>query len=241
MLKPIATVSVGLAAVMALTLLTESSALAQPAPQPQAEGVPTPAIRPAETPQSEPQKPETYDSLDAGRDSHAPAERKRREAIDQQLKTEADIRYYHVWPGPWGRHYARRYAVPNIRAYAPPLAALEAERAIESGLVPAPPFGPWPMPSDFFFGPPLVGEPYVDSVEQPKGHEKVWTGPNGYIYRPRQQEPTPAQREPTPAERQPAEPAAVELPGEQGPVAPPSLNPPDEEPQLSPVPGPREF
>jgi len=229
------------AAVAALTVFAESSALAQPAPRLQAEAAPTPAPPPAERPEAaQPQKPETYDSLDAGRDAHAPAERKRRRAIDRQLQANEDIRYYNAWPGPWGRYYARRYGVPHIRAYAPPFAAREAERAIESGLVPAPP-GPWPMPSDFFFGPPLVGEPYVDSVEQPSGHEKVWTGPNGYIYRPRHEEPTPARREPTPAKPQPAEPAAVELPGEEGPVAPPSLNPPDEEPTLEPVPGPREF
>ena len=236
------TATAGLTIVIAvfLTVGDGTSAQAQPAPQATREVVPTPA--PVADPAAAP-APETYDSLDAGQDAQAMAERQRRAAVDRQLQTQADIRYYQVLPGRWGRHYARRYAVPNIHVYAPPFAAQEAHRAIEGGYIPAPPFGPWPMPGDFF-GVPYVGEPYVDSVEQPQGHEKVWTGPNSYIYRPRQQEPTRAERQPTLAPPQPtlaAEPAAAQLPVEQPPVAPPSLNPPEQEPLLNPVPGPREF
>jgi hypothetical protein len=120
------------------------------------------------------------------------AERQRREAIDRQLQTIETIQWYNAWYDAWGRHYARRYALPYIYAYAPPFAARRAHWATE-GYVPAPPFTPWPfVPGDIY------GYPYTPRVEQPEGHEKVWTGPNSYIYRPRYKEPPPDVSPPAP-------------------------------------------
>ncbi len=220
---------------LAVGLGNSPCALAQPAPKPTPEVVPTPAPVPDPDAQA---APETYGPLEAGRDAQAMAERQRRAAVDRQLQTQRDIRWYHTGPRSLGRYYVHRYALPYIRAYAPPLAAYEAERAIEAALAPAPVYGSWPVPGDYYgYGVPYVGEPFVDRVEQPLGHEKVWTGPNSYVYQPRHEPPTRAQREPEPV----PPPAAVELPAEQPPAVPPPLNSPEDEPRLQPLSGPREF
>jgi len=208
MLRRVFVSTIGITAVAAIGVA--SPANGQEAPRAAPEVIPAPAPSPP-APEADPSSarapravrtPETYDSLQAGRDAHAMAERQRREAIDRQLQTIEDVQWYNAWYDDWydawGRPYARRYALPYIYGYAPPFAASRAHRAIE-GYAPAPPFTPWPyVPGDIY------GYRYAPRVEQPLGHEKVWTGPNSYIYRPRYTEP-PA--EVPPAAPEPPEPA----------------------------------
>ena len=202
MLTKLLSPTMGIAAVAALAVA--SPAHGQEAPRAAPEVIPAPAPSPP-APEADPgaarapravRAPETYDSLQAGRDAHAMAERQRRGAIDRQLQTIETVQWYNAWYDnwydAWGRHYARHYALPYIYAYAPPFAARQAHWAIE-GYVPAPPFSPWPfVPGDIY------GYRYVPRVEQPEGHEKIWTGPNSYVYRPRYQEPPPEVSPPAP-------------------------------------------
>jgi hypothetical protein len=195
----------------------------QEAPRAVPEVIPAPAPSPAADPGSARapravRVPGAHDSLEAGRDAHAMAERGRRRAIDRQLQTIEDIPWYNAWYDAWGRPYARRYALPYIYAYAPPYAAYRAHRAIE-GYVPAPPYGMWLYDPGDGYGYPYVPRSYAPRVEQPLGHEKIWTGPNSYVYRPRFAEP-PSEASPPPAP----------------PAVPARLPPPPPEPA-----GPREF
>ncbi len=51
-----------------------------------------------------------------------------------------------------------------------------------------PAFTPWPRP--------LYGYPHYRRVRQPIGHDKIWTGPNSYVYRSRYASPPEEARSP---------------------------------------------
>ena len=222
-----------------------SAALAQDAPA-RAEVVPTPAASPTTAPAETPPqyRPDVeYGPLQAGRDAYNQAEQQRRWAIDRQLWLISDVRRYNTW-----YPYVDRYALPYIYSYAPPRVARRVHKSLQrdwSGRV----FTPWPqVPGDVY------GYPYYPRIKQPIGHEKIQTGPNGYIYRPVYEEPPKAQQVPTPAA--PSAPAPA-LPEARPPEPPPAIPPaqpapqpaliPPNQPPAEPIPappigpGPREF
>jgi len=114
---------------------------------------------------------QNYGPLDAAEEARIRADEDGQAATGRQLQLIDDIRWYNTWiPTPY------RPSLPYIYGYGygPPGAA---SRAYRSGLDPV--FTPWPrVPGDIY------GYPYYGLVRQPIGHEKIWTSPNGYIYRP---------------------------------------------------------
>ncbi len=140
---------------------------------------------------------DVYSPLDAAEDSYRYSEARRRAALDRQLEVLDRIRQGHAAA-------ALPYLdVPALRGY--PGAPL---RALRGGYAPPLPY-PWPS-----YGRVL---PYYPRVQQPIGHEKIWTGPNSYIYRPLY--PEPFQPAPVDSVPQPAPPG--HLPAPQPHPAPP--------------------
>ena len=178
----------------------------------------------------------TYDSLQAGRDAYRIAEEQRRWAIDRQLWLLDEVKRYNTWIDSYVPGLTEIYAYGSRSA---------ARRAYRHGYGPL--FTPWPMvPGDIY------GYPYYPWVRQPIGHERIWTGPNSYIYCPRHAPPALGQNVPPPAAPlapMPASPSTHSQPpgaslGEQ--AAPPALVPPaGPMPETIPAPpeesGPREF
>lgn len=185
--------------------------------RPPAEKPPAPA---AATRQVRPN--ETYDPLHAGQDAYQLGEQQRRRAINRQLWLWDEIKRYNTWIGCYAP------SLPEIYAYGSPRAA---RRASRYGFGPL--FTPWPLvPGDVY------GYPYYPWVKQPIGHEKIWTGPNSYIYLPRYAPPANAQG--TPARAAPAPtPATVPQPPPRG--APPANLAPERIPTPPVESGPREF
>ena len=143
--------------------------------------------------------------LEAADEQYRLAEQRRRWAFDRQLELLDAMRQRQALAA---APYAGVPALPGYRAgarrvlrrrYAPPAA------------LPWPEYGaliPWgdlpPLPHGFV-------PPDYPYVQQPIGHERIWTGPNSYIYRPLYAEPfEPAPVEPAPAEPEPLEPEPVE-------------------------------
>jgi hypothetical protein len=157
----------------------------------------------------------TYDSLQAGQDAYRAAEADRQAAIQRQLRIQDEIRWYNTWaPG-----YESWPTLPEIYAYGARRAFRPTYRYGNAGYY-GPLFEPWPrVPGDIY------GYPYYGSVRQPTGHEKIWTSPNGYIYRPTYDPPPHAEfqtrrsAEPTvPRVLRPVPPAPVpHIPGESSP------------------------
>lgn len=169
-----------------------------------------------------------YSPLDAAEDSHRLSEARRRWAIDRQLEVLDAVRQSHAGTVP-------RY----VDVTALPVSPGAARRALRRGYLPGYPYpyslglgvvvrpGAWPAV-------PLFGSvPYYPYAVQPVGHEKIWTGPNSYIYRPlypEQFQPAPPEpsRQPTPARREPPRPDANvvpprvegQVPGQQAPPPP---------------------
>ena len=191
----------------------------------------TPAPRPELPQQYYPRF--TYGPLEAAEEARRRAEETGREAVNRQLQLADDIRGMNTWaPTPY------RASLPYIYGYAP-RAARRVERAFERRVDPV--FTPWPrVPGDIY------GYPYYPSVKQPIGHEKIWTSPNSYVYRPKYAPSTPqparpAAPAPTPARRPPQ---ADPPPTATMPVEPEVLPPGTPEPIPLPPPvrgGPREF
>ena len=130
-----------------------------PVPAPAAQNPPGPIAHPAPT----------YDSLQAGSDAQQPAEEARGDAIRRQLGVQGDIRRYNTWLPAYGPPLPAVYGYGSVRA---------ARRAYRSVYGP-PLLAPWPrVPGDIY------GYPYYPWARQPIGHEKIWTSPNGYIYKP---------------------------------------------------------
>jgi hypothetical protein len=86
-----------------------------------------------------------------------------------------------------------RYALPYINAYAPPRIANRVDSALDrfvyggshTVMVPAPSNAP--------------RDPYYAGSGQPIGHEKIWTSPNSYVYRPLYAAPPAVAGSPTPS------------------------------------------
>ncbi len=180
---------------------------------------------------------QVYSPLDAAEESHRLAEERRRWAVDRQLEVIDRIRQTHAAAA---AGYFDMTTVPGYRA--------AARRALRHGYPPPVP-APWPgygvpvRPGALPLAPYGGALPYYPPVQQPIGHERIWTGPNSYIYRPVYPEPfqpAPVEpgRQPTPAE-----------PWRPQPPAPPDVPPPPQpdefpeipEPPVVPMPGPREF
>ncbi len=189
-----------------------------------------------------PPYPAQYDRLDAAWDSHQYAETRRRTAIDRQLemneamvrRAEAAARAGAVWgygpayPPGWDYYLYGVYDRRASRAY---------RRHLRRS---------WRTPPPGFNGHVWVGVhpwfelqygPYVDRVPQPRGHVKIYTGPNGYIYRPLYGPPAPAPPtpEPTPALPDPAQ-AAPQSPAPEGEIIPAPMPEGQQGPQLLPPP-----
>jgi hypothetical protein len=143
-------------------------------------------------------------------DAYSRAEQQRREAIayQRQLVEQARLNYYNY-----------------LYTYNPRKAYRQAWRYGYAPLYPPITRGP----SDF-----LLGSPYYGAAKLPVGHEKIWTSPNGYIYRPLYQQPPPPTASQT--RRQPTEVSAAKVP------EPPMPEPqPEAIPAPPSEPGPREF
>ena len=140
---------------------------------------------------------ETYDSLQAGRDSYWDAEAERRAKIGRQLMLEEQIQTENTWSNPqdkyrpvhpesYGPIRPKVYVGPTLAdVYAYPSSSItyyNAQPAAPSavrGAAPVPVFEPWPrVPGDIW------GTPYYGYVRQPIGHVKIWTGRLSYIYKP---------------------------------------------------------
>jgi hypothetical protein len=188
----------------------------------------TPAPRPELPQQYYPRF--TYGPLEAAEEARRRGEEAGRDAINRQLQLADDIRWMNTWiPTP------NRPSLPYIYGYGVPRVA---RRAIERWADPV--FTPWPrVPGDIY------GYPYYSPVKQPIGHEKIWTSPNSYVYRPKY---APSTTQPT----RPTAPAPTPARPRMPPAAPPSTTAPVEPevlppgiPEPIPVPpipqGPREF
>jgi hypothetical protein len=152
------------------------------------------------------------DPTQLSRDSYTAAEQQRRAAIAEQLRLQGAVRgYYSAIP------YAFAARPPVV--YVTPGAVRRAYR-----------LGYWQA---YRVGVDVYAAPAGGVVQQPTGHEKIWTSPNGYVYRPRYDLP--------PATTSPTTPVAP-LPPEN--LAPPAAGtvplPPIPEPPSQPV-GPKEF
>jgi hypothetical protein len=76
--------------------------------------------------------------------------------------------------------------------------------------------------------PGIGGYPYSGAVAQPTGHEKIWTGPNSYVYRPRWDLPVP-----------PSPPSGRAYPPWPGATVSPPASPPPRVGEIPPPPLPR--
>ena len=182
---------VGMACVASIVLIVHATVLA-------AEAIPP----------GQPRFQKKYDALDAVRDAQQYAERKRRAAIDAQLRVIRDVQEYSAALKASARRYPYgldyRYAYPGRRAAR---RAWSYQRWHSRYGYPGV-FEPWPLvPGDIY------GYPYTPRVEQPLGHKVIQTGPNSYIYRPVYESDL-AQpkdnRQPTPAPPVPEAPSAEE-------------------------------
>jgi hypothetical protein len=168
----------------------------------------------------------TYGPLQAARDAQRLAEEARRRAIDRQLQVLDDVRRYRTYA-----YYDYALAAPRD-VYGPPRAI---RRAYRRGYGPV--WWTWPY---------IYGYPYYPQVKQPWGHEKIWTSPNSYIYRPLYDPPAEPPKPPTLADPslRPQGPPPAEPPLDA--PRPPLLIPPAHPvPERIPTPpaesGPREF
>ncbi len=205
------------------------------------EAIPTPKPVEPPAPGGREYRPnEKYTPLDAGQDAYKRAEGERRWAVDRQLTVEQNIRDYNTWRyynwgSPYFNQYASPYAAPYIDA---PRIGWRIRRNIAARIGT---LGP-PLPS--VLSPDArYGYNYLPYTKQPIGHEKIWTSPNSYIYKPRYTPPNkpPATigepPQPPPAQPQPAPVAQPPTAGSENALPPPTYNPANR-PQPS---GPREF
>ncbi len=113
-----------------------------------------------------PQPRPTYDSLQAGQDAYRAGEQQRAGALQQQLGAQGNV----VVPNGLAVPYVSPPAA--VYAYGGPRAARWGYRF---GYGPWA-VGPWPRGPGY-----MVARPYP---WPPQGYVKIWTGPNGYIFRP---------------------------------------------------------
>jgi hypothetical protein len=248
MVRVILRLSLLAALVLASAIGTNGNNLQLAAAQP--EVVPTPPAEPQRTAVYAP-RPQ-YDPIRAAEEAAERAEMAARAAIGRQMALVAAAPLYSpsiVFP--------YRYPTPVVPlAYGPPRAVRRAQRSLDRAGVPYAvyvPAVPWAARLS-------IAAPLPPPVQQPLGHEKIWTGPNGYIYRPWYgQPPAEAQgsaapaAEPVPTPAPPDGPDARRLPVipqlQEPPVlpAPPDARPHQPNPAPEPIPapppatGPQEF
>jgi len=176
---------------------------------------------------------------DAVDDGYRLSEEQRRWAIDRQLGLLQTLRAmqasgtvpYFDRPVPTVCRAAARRALRRRYAPPPPYPLPGYGTTIPSGLWPLAPFGA--VPNDYRW------------ARQPTGHEKIWTGPNSYVYRPLY--PESADRTPPEPAGQPipATPRLADLPKAQANEVPrqfaPGEAPEIPEPPAALPPGPREL
>jgi len=219
-------VVVGALAVALIVIVGRTTALAEP------EAVAPPAPEAIDS-LPEPQFPNSYSPLDAGEEARKMAEKQRRAAIDRQLGLEAELRHYATLPRPIG-------TVPYVRPYASGFGAVyaypehrSARRAWKYERRYHHLYGYFPHPGYVYRGygypnvyaplPYLFGYPYVGHVDQPVGHKRIWTSPNGYIYRsvhPSDVKPPEPEKSAPAASQPPPEPPAEPIPAPPAEVAP---------------------
>ena len=148
-------------------LITSSSVSAQPMPL---------------TLNGRPYQPHAeYSTLDAGRDALKRAEKRRRYETDRQIQVRKNVMNYQAWYNwYWGTAYPLYGGVPWYQGYLGeygrwPSCSMPCR-------IPGCWMAPWPSP----LSPDAVyGYNYLPYATQPVGHEKVWTSPNSYIYKPK--------------------------------------------------------
>lgn len=179
-----------------------------------------------------------YSPLDAANDSYQHAEQRRREAIARQVELVEYARQPRV-----------AVPVPYVDVTALPIHPGAARRTLRRAYSRSLRYPHWsgygamigvgsrsPLP--------YVGAmPYYPPVRQPQGHERIWTGPNSYIYKPIYPEPfylapTEATRQPSPPWERSAEPQSQPTFAQpKTPTPTPQLP----EPPTAPMPGPQEL
>ncbi|OHB70096.1 MAG: hypothetical protein A2V70_00455 [Planctomycetes bacterium RBG_13_63_9] len=172
-----------------------------------------------------PRAQNAYPSLEAAQDAYRAAEAQRRWAISRQLQMLEDLRYRNPWVAAFVPSPADFYGYAN--RWTP-------RRAYRDG------FDARLTPSPYIPGP-IAGYAYDPRRRQPIGHEKIWTGPNSYVYRP-----YPAPARSSPPASTPASPVAHPTPAASHPQ-PERIPTPEPIPIREPIPtppvesGPREF
>jgi hypothetical protein len=178
-------------------------------------------------------------SLDAGREAYARAETRRREGIVRQLQSIGEMLWYSGVPGYFrdppslGALYAYGSQRPLAARRLPGGGCYDVPQNPQANL-----FEPWPLvPGDIY------GYPYLDRVDQPRGHEIIATGPNGYVYRPIYGRDLPAPPPPAarPASPKPESPQPIPPKPAEPAFAPPLVGGPEVIPAPPPTSGPREF
>jgi hypothetical protein len=124
----------------------------------------------------------TYDSIDAAEEAYGLAELERREAIERQLQTIQDMRWYGGLPTD-PLSYRDPPSLESIYAggYRLGWRARRAARRWGSAYAYPGPyvFEPWPL-----VGGDIFGYPFDNPVRQPSGLEIIWRSPGSYIARP---------------------------------------------------------
>jgi hypothetical protein len=154
-----------------------------------------------------------YGSLQAAQDAYRAGEQKRWCALSRQWQLVEGLRCRNPWVAAYVPSLAEIAVYRGLRAF---------EQAFGGETVPLSGLGAY-VPGR------VSGEGYYPGTRQPIGHEKIWTGPNGYVYRPRYAPAgraelvpvSPVRQTPTRAVR-PAEPVSVP---ERIPTPPPESGP----------------
>ncbi|MFZ5831093.1 MAG: hypothetical protein ACOY3P_13465 [Planctomycetota bacterium] len=139
-----------------------------------------------------------YSPFDAARDSFELGEAGRQARLNNQLGLVETGRAYRMWGPVWPPVYGAYPAV--VYSYGSPRALWRAQR--ETVFYPPAIVAPRP----FLWSPTPVA-PLPGEVQQPIGHERIWTGPNSYIYKPLYPQPvSPAPMATAPAAQPQAQP-----------------------------------
>jgi hypothetical protein len=118
---------------------------------------------------------QVYDPIRAAEDAQRYDEAAQRALIERQIAHQNAIRVYRPWAP-----YVNAYALPYVYRYGGARAGLRTQAAIERFAPRIEIYAPNVRgPRDFLTQPP-EGE-----ARQPIGHDRIWTGPNSYIYQPR--------------------------------------------------------
>ena len=165
-----------------------------------------------------------YDSIDAADEAYGRRELERREAIERQLQTIQDMRWYGGLPTD-PLYYRDPPSLETIYATGVPRLAWRERRGLRRwGYGYAYPypyvFEPWPL-----VGGDIFGYPFDNPVRQPRGLEIIWTGPSSYIARPIYESAEPGVPSPEPEETPEPLPVPPPEPAPEPAPAPPMTGP----------------